>query len=141
MASPETVGSELRASLILPLRDEGLTIEAIAGLFGVTRQRISALLKQKAAIGDLAVPRTVAVHLGEMTWSRNRCVPPRAGSCLGSSSLSSFRPRSRPEVARRLRIARPLAYLAVLAVMLIVAITILERIEEAASPVSTRVEP
>ena len=67
MASLETVGSELRASLALALRDEGLTIEAIAGLFGVTRQRISALLKQKAAIGDLANPGTAGVHLGEMT--------------------------------------------------------------------------
>ena len=50
IASLETVGSELRASLALALREEGLTIEAIAGLFGVTRQRISALLRQKAAV-------------------------------------------------------------------------------------------
>ncbi len=50
MAALETVGAELRASLALALREEGLTIEAIAGLFGVTRQRISALLKQKAAV-------------------------------------------------------------------------------------------
>ncbi|MEZ5258799.1 MAG: hypothetical protein R2705_18460 [Ilumatobacteraceae bacterium] len=46
-AALETVGADLRASLAL--RDDGLTIDAIAGLFGVTRQRISALLKQKAA--------------------------------------------------------------------------------------------
>ncbi len=50
MAALETVGAELRASLALALREEGLTIEAIAGLFGVTRQRISALLKQRAAV-------------------------------------------------------------------------------------------
>ncbi len=50
MAALETVGAELRASLALALREEGLTIEAIAGLFGVTRQRISALLRQKAAV-------------------------------------------------------------------------------------------
>ena len=49
MTALETVGAELRAALALALRAEGLTIEAIAGLFGVTRQRISALLKQKAA--------------------------------------------------------------------------------------------
>lgn len=46
----ETVGSELRASMALALREDGLTIESIAGLFGVTRQRISALLRQKAAL-------------------------------------------------------------------------------------------
>ena len=51
MATLETAGAELRAAQALALRAEGLTIEAIAELFGVTRQRISALLKQKAAIG------------------------------------------------------------------------------------------
>lgn len=51
MSNLETVGSELRAAQALALRAEGLTIEAIAKLFGVTRQRISALLKQKAALG------------------------------------------------------------------------------------------
>lgn len=45
----ETTGAELRASTALTLRAEGLTIEAIAELFGVTRQRISALLRQRAA--------------------------------------------------------------------------------------------
>lgn len=49
MATLETAGAELRAAQALALRAEGLTIEAIAELFGVTRQRISALLKQKAA--------------------------------------------------------------------------------------------
>ncbi|NNF53109.1 MAG: hypothetical protein HKN03_01570 [Acidimicrobiales bacterium] len=42
-------GSGFRASLALALRSEGATIEVIADLFGVTRQRISALLRQKAA--------------------------------------------------------------------------------------------
>lgn len=46
MAVLETVGSEFRANLAHALRAEGLTIEAIANLFGVTRQRISALLRQ-----------------------------------------------------------------------------------------------
>lgn len=50
MATLDTVGAELRAAQALALRAEGLTIESIAELFGVTRQRISALLKQKAAI-------------------------------------------------------------------------------------------
>ena len=49
MATLETAGAEFRAAEALALRAEGLTIEAIAALFGVTRQRISALLKQKAA--------------------------------------------------------------------------------------------
>lgn len=49
MATLETAGAEFRAAEALALRSEGLTIEAIAELFGVTRQRISALLKQKAA--------------------------------------------------------------------------------------------
>ena len=50
MATLETAGAEFRAAEALALRAEGLTIEAIAELFGVTRQRISALLKQKAAV-------------------------------------------------------------------------------------------
>lgn len=49
MATLETAGAELRVAQALALRAEGLTIEAIADLFGVTRQRISALLKQKTA--------------------------------------------------------------------------------------------
>ncbi len=49
MAALETAGARLRAAQATALRAEGLTIEAIAELFGVTRQRISALLKQKAA--------------------------------------------------------------------------------------------
>ena len=50
MATLETAGAEFRAAEALALRAEGLTIEAIADLFGVTRQRISALLKQRAAL-------------------------------------------------------------------------------------------
>lgn len=42
----ETAGADLRTSLAHALRSEGLTIESIATLFGVTRQRASALLKQ-----------------------------------------------------------------------------------------------
>ena len=45
----ETSGAEFRVAEALALRAEGLTIEAIADLFGVTRQRISALLKQANA--------------------------------------------------------------------------------------------
>lgn len=43
------IGARLRAAQAHALRDEGLTIAAIADLFGVTRQRVSALLKQRAA--------------------------------------------------------------------------------------------
>jgi len=50
LATLETAGAEFRAAEALALRAQGLTIEAIAELFGVTRQRISALLKQKAAV-------------------------------------------------------------------------------------------
>ncbi len=46
----EGAGSELRASLALALREDGLTLAQIAELFGVTRQRISALLRQRAAL-------------------------------------------------------------------------------------------
>lgn len=49
MSALETAGADFRAAQAMALRAEGLTIEAIAGLFGVTRQRISALLRQKAA--------------------------------------------------------------------------------------------
>lgn len=50
MATLETAGAEFRAAEALALRARGLTIGAVAELFGVTRQRISALLKQKAAV-------------------------------------------------------------------------------------------
>lgn len=39
-------GARLRYALARALREEGLTLQAIADLFGVTRQRISALIKQ-----------------------------------------------------------------------------------------------
>jgi predicted XRE-type DNA-binding protein len=41
----QSIGVQLRRAEARALRAEGLTMEAIAGLFGVTRQRISALLK------------------------------------------------------------------------------------------------
>lgn len=50
LATLETAGAEFRAAEALALRAEGPTIETIAGLFEVTRQQISALLKQKAAV-------------------------------------------------------------------------------------------
>lgn len=43
------VGARLRASQAAQLRAEGATLAEIADLFGVTRQRISALLRQRAA--------------------------------------------------------------------------------------------
>lgn len=58
----ETVGAELRASMALALREDGLTIESIAGLFGVTRQRISALLRQKAALENPLVASPPKLH-------------------------------------------------------------------------------
>lgn len=42
-----SAGADLRATEARALRSEGLTIEAIAQRFGVTRQRISALLRQR----------------------------------------------------------------------------------------------
>lgn len=42
----ETAGAEFRSTLAHALRAEGMTIEAIGTLFGVTRQRVSALLRQ-----------------------------------------------------------------------------------------------
>lgn len=46
LAILEDVGSSFRQSLAQALRSEGMTIHTIGQLFGVTRQRISALLKQ-----------------------------------------------------------------------------------------------
>lgn len=42
-------GSRFRRAQARALRDEGLTMEAIAGLFGVTRQRVSHLLSGAAS--------------------------------------------------------------------------------------------
>ena len=45
----QTIGAQLRTAHAQTLRSEGMTIAAIAELYGVTRQRVSALLKQKSA--------------------------------------------------------------------------------------------
>jgi hypothetical protein len=45
-ATLESVGAQYRSEMAHALRREGETIDAIAELFGVTRQRISALLRQ-----------------------------------------------------------------------------------------------
>jgi transcriptional regulator len=42
----QSIGSQLRQAEARALRAEGATMEWIADLFGVTRQRISALLRQ-----------------------------------------------------------------------------------------------
>jgi hypothetical protein len=42
----QTISSRLRQAEARALRFEGLTMEAIGAMFGVTRQRVSALLKQ-----------------------------------------------------------------------------------------------
>lgn len=43
----QDIGSRLRYAQAQALRAEGLTVQEIADLFGVTRQRISALLRQR----------------------------------------------------------------------------------------------
>jgi hypothetical protein len=43
----QTIGSQVRQAEARALRSEGATMESIASLFGVTRQRISALLRQR----------------------------------------------------------------------------------------------
>lgn len=48
MVALETLGAEYRGRLASAMREEGLTIQSIADLYGVTRQRISALLKQRS---------------------------------------------------------------------------------------------
>ncbi len=47
----QDLGAEVRAAQAHVLRAEGFTIEQIATLFGVTRQRISALLRQRPGPG------------------------------------------------------------------------------------------
>jgi hypothetical protein len=42
-------GSRLRRAQAKALHDEGMTMEQIAVCFGVTRQRVSALLKERAS--------------------------------------------------------------------------------------------
>lgn len=45
-----TAGSRLRRSQAKALHDEGMTMEQVARFFGVTRQRISALLKDRVSV-------------------------------------------------------------------------------------------
>lgn len=42
-----TAGSRLRRAQAKALHDEGMTMEQVAACFGVTRQRVSALLKER----------------------------------------------------------------------------------------------
>lgn len=42
----ETAGAQVRRAEARALHDEGLTMDEIAGAFGVTRQRVSALLRE-----------------------------------------------------------------------------------------------
>jgi DNA-directed RNA polymerase sigma subunit (sigma70/sigma32) len=44
-----SAGSRLRRAQAKALHDEGMTMEQIASCFGVTRQRVSALLKERAS--------------------------------------------------------------------------------------------
>ena len=53
-----TVGSRLRRAEAAALHAEGLTMERIAELFGVTRQRVSALLKAAETSDDGGQPST-----------------------------------------------------------------------------------
>lgn len=48
-----SAGATFRAALAQALHDDGMTIATIADEFGVTRQRVSALLKQHHATIDL----------------------------------------------------------------------------------------
>ena len=43
----EDAGVRVRRDEARALYDEGMTMEAIAGLFGVSRQRVSALLRER----------------------------------------------------------------------------------------------
>jgi len=45
MSALETRGADFRAAQARSLHDEGMTMDVIGELFGVTRQRISALLR------------------------------------------------------------------------------------------------
>ncbi len=45
IAALETRGADFRAAQARSLHDEGMTMDAIGDFFGVTRQRISALLR------------------------------------------------------------------------------------------------
>lgn len=49
MSRLATAGSRLRRAEARALREEGMTMEGIATLFGVTRQRISELLRERTA--------------------------------------------------------------------------------------------
>ena len=49
-------GSRLRRAQARALYDEGMSMEAIAGLFGVTRQRVGALLRDGTAKASPGAP-------------------------------------------------------------------------------------
>ncbi len=55
-----TAGSRFRRAEALALRREGLTLDEIAALFGVTRQRVIALLDDKRGSASAPRPRRPA---------------------------------------------------------------------------------
>lgn len=57
-----TTGKQFRRAEAKALREEGLTFDQIAAVFGVTRQRVIALVKDDVA-PDAAAPSTPAAHL------------------------------------------------------------------------------
>ncbi len=50
LAALDTASAQLRRSKAQELHREGVTMDAIADLFGVTRQRVSALLRSKGPV-------------------------------------------------------------------------------------------
>jgi hypothetical protein len=50
----ESAGTRFRRAKAAVLHEEGMTMDQIAALFGVSRQRISALLRERAAAGARA---------------------------------------------------------------------------------------
>jgi hypothetical protein len=58
-------GSRVRRAEARVLHEEGLSMERIASLFGVTRQRISALLQETVGAGGGAARRGAAAAAGE----------------------------------------------------------------------------
>lgn len=57
-------GGRLRRVMAKALHDEGMSMEQIARLFGVTRQRVSALLREPKSADDAAAPEPLVRESG-----------------------------------------------------------------------------
>ena len=97
MKSPSHLGGFLKTEIIEPL---GLSVTAAAGVLGVTRPALSALLNERAALSsDMALRVEKAFGVSVDTPDRHSCeqaAPRLTASSTPSGATSRWRPCTAP---------------------------------------------